>query len=1636
MTDTTVLEKVNNKKFKSGIEFQKQLLQLTRSIQDSLLRNLPSNYTKDRNTNLAEFFRAVSKEFARLQLSSSDVNEDKYNDSTRTEYLFQILGDSLFLGEKAINEGLSDVAYRNYLLKVRNAYYEGSRKQNIEDAVSDIIGLPVTIKELYLELRKQNTAYTIKDTHKMFFDILMDDVTSASSIGVLLEDIRFFIDLIKPAHTIYDTRLVWTDTLTNREGTCTPSYVKEDMDYVVYGTSRIYLVTYLATKIYKYAGTDPEETWVEGTIQSINLAHGTFYLTDNRILVYNSSTSLYSRTGDIDTEIAPEDFSVGDVIKYYATKDATSSSSVIDGTWLYTGTIDEVYLSEELITMMDGSGIVYNSNTLAYTRDYSGEYRIEIEDLPLNKEIAYKADRNTQAYKFYRKPAVVQADYFKQFDTDVIARPSFQEYVEKEKEIPAGTTEGYDVYVEDGVAVIKNISSMFYKRSGSVGNKEIHIDKYTLYIDEVVQKQFEIDEAPRTLTQDEAKNVFITSYGYTGLQNSSTVYRIDIAQTGKLVQDGPDSIVQTIGDHTEACDRKAACQLVPMYEDTRKYFTWPDLQLTSGFFDTVHEFQQTNIQDTVDDTGPITEDSVDDTLDTIENVVEYGAGGGDGAYDLPGASYRISAGVTGIKELSNNPIYYGPDPLNEPTWHYISADPNLYQMPYLPMLGPDGQPADIGDVTVYLNGKKIDEAVSALNPWDGIVSLNFIPPFDTRLRIDYHFSKRYPNPIYYLKQIVSGTTQYSPNNLGGLFNVINVGGLTPRLTWPFEVTDPALYGDDQDYQMNKFPMLNNKGELVTKEEITVFVGSTVVSGTARVTEIDDTGSTLYNLSGSDWTGVSDGDIIILQAENYLDNTLIYVIESIDLMSGTLRLPNSLPDSGAEYPYTIVHFVEVADAVEAVRPLLGHVRLNFLPPVNSFIRINYHYTPYEREYLMLPDDIVGDTYGASSYTADTFYGSRSNYTLAVDANPDLADTPYWAFDDLLKVGHRYRAFSLPHSAVLNSEQLVLNDYVSNGGKASFEGSLNRYDLMYSPEYLTDTSKNVVLNDTYLQKDLPAVTVLNPGTPVFAKSFADDAHHKNSIHADEHDTYDPELVGGHDLVAGFTIIDPDQSGIIDYNPVCGMPTNRQINLYSDYKEVESTNDGYDANLSTIDEGGMSIPFKFTFIEQYYPNRELRLTEYLDYINQVPTEHKYGTFKALRGSAVVKSLDKNFKALNVGDLFTVKDIPYEAEIGYTGYVGYSGAQSLLDYVMQYSTGAGETGCGETGFYVKRYEDKDYTLVHITDFETAQIHKPFADPGGVYSYEITRSKTYAMDVGLFGSYGETGQGIVGNLNRSLVLNGQLEHTYSLPDAVLKHLPGYGDTGANFTLSFVDPDPDPTPSNPDNPWIPNPTGISYLNLSEYVIDGKTYRNNRINATTGLVRTSQIIDSRGSSVGYTGMYSGYTGPSGALDLGITGPVGDANPRILKPSDSYVVPSGDTGVYLSYSEAEYRVQWRNWDQDMMIVTLGVTGSVMIEDPVNLMDDLGEGIKRSFWSVSGAMLREMYFQGTVVETTEKVSSSVSVTTYPDGLILLTQDQVDLINVSPSLVPHLTDSHYQLNRRIIRELLHDDSVKVTEIQEFVAL
>lgn len=792
----------------------------------------------------------------------------------------------------------------------------------------------------------------------------------------------------------------------------------------------------------------------------------------------------------------------------------------------------------------------------------------------------------------------------------------------------------------------------------------------------------------------------------------------------------------------------------------------------------------------------------------------------------------------------------------------------------------------------------------------------------------------------------------------------------------------------------------------------------MVKGQATVTSIVTDGvsaGTTFTSIGVDWTPVLDGDILVIKAENYLESTLTYTILSVDSSADTLFVSNILPELGATYDYSIVRFIEVQDSVVAVRPLFGHIKLNFIPPLNVYIKFNYYYTVYDRKYLMLPDTIddtdPNQAYLFYGYTPDVLYGSRYRYTVLEDQNPADWRSPYWDFDNLLKIGYRYRAFDLAHSSVLDSDQMKTDSYDAYKGRASFKsrnGILDQYSLIFSPEYLTDTDKSVELNDKYLYKDITPTTILNKGVPLFVKTFTDDGHYRITYAADEHDTYDDTSPSFKDLKAGFTIINPDEAGIIDYNPVCSYPENKRINLYSNLKVVEYPNDGYDAPIATIDDSASSYPMDFLFIDQYYPNREQRLVDYLDYINQVPFEYRTGDIMVLDGSTVIKSHAGNFKALNVGDIISIKNVEFMT--GYTGLTPY-------------------------------YRDIDYTLVKIIDFETAEVHKSFQGRSGEYEYNLTRSKTMAVDVLLAGG----DESLVGNLNRTLVINGELDYPYSMPDSIRSHYVGYGVTGIHQEFSFPDPDPDPYPRNPDNPWIPNPSGSIYYpgtTLYEYTITaGVTYAypmitNCQQNTIAGVVKTSQVIDEYGMTYGVTGMISGYTGPVGALDLGITGPVEYANPHTIEGYDTYLIPAGVTGSFISYSEAEQRVRWRNWDQEMIFVSYGMTGmpeGVLYENPINMMDDIGEGIKLIFWSVSGVVLREIVFQGSIVVTTELVSGNVLAASYPYALMLMAKDAVDRIRVADYTGLHLSDTNYQLYTMIVREILHDDSVKVTEIQLF---
>lgn len=1519
-----VQERLGRKRFKSGIEFEKQILNVARAIQRRLLDSLPSNYPKDQNTNIAEAFLAISEEFARLRASTSEVNEDRYHASTRSEYLYEILGDTLFLDARAINTLVSDEAYREYLIKVRNAYYGGSRKDNIQSSVSDIIGLPVSLKELYLDLRRADSFYTLKDTHTMFFDILMDHVTSTSSIGLLLENIKFFIDLIKPAHVLYDTRLIWTDQFTNRDAKCEPVYVPREISEVIYNADRIYLVTYVISRLYQSDQDDPDETWDTGTISSIDHNRSIIYLTNQRILVVDEDSALYTRTyepsGDHhDTSINLSDLSSGQIVRYYSTKDSASTSNVIEESWLYESTISSIDEIDEIITLTSGEKIVYNSDVLIYTRDAGGEYRILISDLDPELDpqrlIRFRASKHETGRRFYNVPSQVTGNPYKEFDQAIIDRPYYQGNVKKELETWNDLPEGPAVVMVDGVATVINVNGRFYKRVNSENYAEFGIYRYSLYINDEFQKQFSIEEPNEPITEDQAKFVFEDTYGYS-FTGSNSDYRIDVDITAHLKKSNEYATIQGITGSTEFCDRKAECLLSPAYEDSRTYWEYPDLELTSGFV--------------------------------------------------------IAASVLKVEDP--------PGQQNIGAYFKISSDPNVPVPALLPLLNSTGGLAGIEDLVVYVDGLKVDDAITSVDPWTGEIVLNFLPPANTTTRIDYYYADRFPKSWSYIEQIGSEDK-------------------SQRLAWPYPLTETGAYnlgGGLQDFQVDQFPIVDQQGNLADASDIEVYQGELNATGTVINIEQASVGDTLIVDGGV--SGIQPGDTMIIYAENYLDNTIVYDVVGT---TGTNKVVTDkefgvdLDPSG--FPYEILRFTGAPYSVDDARPLLGHIHLETGALAGSYIKFGYYYQYRNRYFAMVPD-VPGDTspYMNMGYTADTQYGPYAGYTVIPDLGFTGTDQPWYQYNQVGKKGYRYRAFNLSNSSVLNSrDTLVFNGYQRYEGEASWRNNRNRlddYEVMFSPEHLIDRDKNVILNDAYLNKSLPANTQLYPGTPLFVQTYSDDAHYRLQEHPEGENTYQEPTGESQDLPAAFTIIGADESGLIDYESVCDYEETQKLSLYSNLRIVEQDIEGYDGLLSTITEGMRTMPVSSSFIELYYPNREKRVNDYLDYINKVPDEIREGSVKVLRNSPIIKRVKGQWLNLKVGDVLEIKDAAYR----------------------NYNSTTSE--------YEVDYKDVSYTVIEIIDYETARLSASFKELSGEYDYALVRDRIYAADV------------MLNEVNRTLVINGTEEFDYTLPPAVLAGFAGYGDTGSHAELYFPDPDPDPYPRSPDNPNITGyPTGNRATLLTKETGLGPT--DNSL-----IPLTSEVIGWDGNPVGTTGI-GGFTGPSGAVDLGLTGPTDSRNPLVRGADDKYRVPSGESGTLLSYSESEYRVQWRNWDQELFIITFGAaTGpaaGVIEEEPMGLLDDLAEGIKRSYWDVADEQITENYYFGTVIETSEQVETAVNPASYPEALIVLSEDQANAINASgdpksdfPWLDPAVTT--YNLRRHIIREVLHDNTIKVTEVQE----
>jgi len=275
-------EELGRRRFPDNKGFRKNLAAAASDILSLLTSLTPSNYPKDPSTNLSILNNVTARESARLSLSMGAINKDKQWIVSRVRYLQQILGERLFLSDRLAPSNYNDESYRRYLLGIKNAYLIGSKKSDIEAIASAFTGQRVNIKELYLEAREPNSSLDVSSTHKMVVDVLVDNLLRAGqNLQSLIDELSFFINLVRPAHVLYDTRLIWTEQIDVNKiidvlfgdtgGGCVPVY-----DYIPFTDT-----TWLARQVFILNG--PEGA--NGQIDSIHPDDLLFYLSDSTRII-------------------------------------------------------------------------------------------------------------------------------------------------------------------------------------------------------------------------------------------------------------------------------------------------------------------------------------------------------------------------------------------------------------------------------------------------------------------------------------------------------------------------------------------------------------------------------------------------------------------------------------------------------------------------------------------------------------------------------------------------------------------------------------------------------------------------------------------------------------------------------------------------------------------------------------------------------------------------------------------------------------------------------------------------------------------------------------------------------------------------------------------------------------------------------------------------------------------------------------------------------------------------------------------------------------------------------------------------------------------------------------------------------
>lgn len=200
-----------------GREYNLRVLQRAQSIFSNLLNLLPSNYISAiQGPNYTVELKAVAVELAKIELALEDIDLDRDNTRTRSEFLYSIIGYMVFLNGRLPALEFDDGEFRQFLLNLIRIYFQGSIPKSIQDATGLFLDGGYEVLENFLLTRAHASGLDISD--QFGFQITVDTGgVFPIDIFDIEQSLRVILDVIRPAHTLFRIRYLFTDTYNPNE---------------------------------------------------------------------------------------------------------------------------------------------------------------------------------------------------------------------------------------------------------------------------------------------------------------------------------------------------------------------------------------------------------------------------------------------------------------------------------------------------------------------------------------------------------------------------------------------------------------------------------------------------------------------------------------------------------------------------------------------------------------------------------------------------------------------------------------------------------------------------------------------------------------------------------------------------------------------------------------------------------------------------------------------------------------------------------------------------------------------------------------------------------------------------------------------------------------------------------------------------------------------------------------------------------------------------------------------------------------------------------------------------------------------------------------------------------------------------